>query len=268
MAFVQVGKVSFSGPHQGLLAHIERYRNSPVMHKKLGLKQNVGNRWQGGSKSLEEMPWCILDRLRARAWKRFFLKTTEKCELISISTSEIPYIYNHIYNNHQLQYLRLITLPHYSPLCCICLQCIEWIFVRIDHWVQPCQNCWVGHSFLTILTCDKYLKCWLVPFRSVPDEYKPMIFASGEPQPFPSATRKIKRPAPAKRRWGRMIWHELKWQHVAIWNVTCRFEFLGWFLRTIQVPSKHPISEAHELRTWHTMADLRTRSSQTEGPWE
>ena len=36
--------------------------------------------------------------------------------------------------------------------------------------------------------------------RSVPDEYKPMIFASGEPQPFPSATRKIKRPAPAKRR--------------------------------------------------------------------
>lgn len=64
----KVGKVSFSGPHQGLLAHIERYRNSPVMHK------------------------------------------------------------------------------------------------------------------------------------SVPDEYKPMIFASGEPQPFPSATRKIKRPAPAKRR--------------------------------------------------------------------
>jgi len=64
----KVGQVSFSGPHQGLLAHIERYRNSPVMHK------------------------------------------------------------------------------------------------------------------------------------SVPDEYKPMIFASGEPQPFPSATRKIKRPAPAKRR--------------------------------------------------------------------
>eukprot|EP00438_Fugacium_kawagutii_P018470 Skav204799 [mRNA] locus=scaffold763:472564:475174:+ [translate_table: standard] len=68
-----VGKVSFSGPHQGLLAHIERYRNSPVMHKKLGI-------------------------------------------------------------------------------------------------------------------------------AAVPDEYKPMIFANGEAQPFPSATRKIKRPAPAKRR--------------------------------------------------------------------
>lgn len=64
----KVGRVSFSGPHQGLLAHIERYRNSPVMHK------------------------------------------------------------------------------------------------------------------------------------SVPEEYKPMIFADGQPQPFPAATRKIKRPAPAKRR--------------------------------------------------------------------
>ena len=32
----KVGQVSFSGPHQGLLAHIERYRNSPVMHKTLG----------------------------------------------------------------------------------------------------------------------------------------------------------------------------------------------------------------------------------------
>ena len=142
MAFVQVGKVSFSGPHQGLLAHIERYRNSPVMHKKLGLKQNVGNRWQGGSKSLEEMPWCNLDRLRARAWKRFFLKTTEKCELISISTSEIPYIYIYIYisiyiyNNHQLQYLRLITLPHYSPLCCICLQWMHSMTNTMSiHWV-------------------------------------------------------------------------------------------------------------------------------------
>ena len=36
--------------------------------------------------------------------------------------------------------------------------------------------------------------------RSVPEEYKPMIFADGQPQPFPAATRKIKRPAPAKRR--------------------------------------------------------------------
>ena len=33
----KVGQVSFSGPHQGLLAHIERYRNSPVMHKTLGV---------------------------------------------------------------------------------------------------------------------------------------------------------------------------------------------------------------------------------------
>jgi hypothetical protein len=29
----KVCQVSWSGPHQGLLAHVERYRNSPVMHK-------------------------------------------------------------------------------------------------------------------------------------------------------------------------------------------------------------------------------------------
>ena len=134
MAFVQVGKVSFSGPHQGLLAHIERYRNSPVMHKKLGLKQNVGNRWQGGSKSLEEMPWCNLDRLRARAWKRFFLKTTEKCELISISTSEIPYIY--IY-----PYIYTITI-NYSTWdwlhCHITVRCAAFAYNECIAWQTQC----------------------------------------------------------------------------------------------------------------------------------
>jgi hypothetical protein len=29
----QVCEVRWSGPHQGLEAHVERYRNSPVMHK-------------------------------------------------------------------------------------------------------------------------------------------------------------------------------------------------------------------------------------------
>lgn len=29
----KVGSVGWSGPHQGLVAHIERYRNSPVMHE-------------------------------------------------------------------------------------------------------------------------------------------------------------------------------------------------------------------------------------------
>mmetsp|Transcript_16464 Transcript_16464/g.31063 ORF Transcript_16464/g.31063 Transcript_16464/m.31063 type:complete len:269 (+) Transcript_16464:71-877(+) len=33
MPTAKVGQVSFSGPHQGLEAHIERYRNSPVLHK-------------------------------------------------------------------------------------------------------------------------------------------------------------------------------------------------------------------------------------------
>ena len=32
-AFSQVCQVGWSGPHQGFLAHVERYRNSPVMHK-------------------------------------------------------------------------------------------------------------------------------------------------------------------------------------------------------------------------------------------
>ena len=35
-ACIQVCRVGFSGPHQGLTAHIGRYRNSPVMHKRLG----------------------------------------------------------------------------------------------------------------------------------------------------------------------------------------------------------------------------------------
>ena len=34
--------------------------------------------------------------------------------------------------------------------------------------------------------------------RSIPDEYKPVIFADGVRQPFPPPTRKIKRPVPAR----------------------------------------------------------------------
>ena len=41
----KVGRVSFSGPHQGLLAHIERYRNSPVMHKCLDMKAKGNTTW-------------------------------------------------------------------------------------------------------------------------------------------------------------------------------------------------------------------------------
>jgi len=29
----KVGGVGWSGPHQGLASHVERYRNSPVMHE-------------------------------------------------------------------------------------------------------------------------------------------------------------------------------------------------------------------------------------------
>ena len=32
----QVCQVTWSGPHQGLDGHVERYRNSPVMHKSHG----------------------------------------------------------------------------------------------------------------------------------------------------------------------------------------------------------------------------------------
>ena len=32
-AFSQVCQVGWSGPHQGFHVHVERYRNSPVMHK-------------------------------------------------------------------------------------------------------------------------------------------------------------------------------------------------------------------------------------------
>mmetsp|Transcript_115341 Transcript_115341/g.274151 ORF Transcript_115341/g.274151 Transcript_115341/m.274151 type:complete len:247 (+) Transcript_115341:95-835(+) len=39
-----------------------------------------------------------------------------------------------------------------------------------------------------------------VMHKSVPEEYKPLLFKSGTPQPFPPPTRKVKRPAPAKRR--------------------------------------------------------------------
>jgi len=30
---MHVCEVSWSGPHQGFKAHVERYRNSPVMHR-------------------------------------------------------------------------------------------------------------------------------------------------------------------------------------------------------------------------------------------
>ena len=30
---LKVCRVTWSGPHQGLAAHVERYRNSPVMHR-------------------------------------------------------------------------------------------------------------------------------------------------------------------------------------------------------------------------------------------
>ena len=35
----QVCQVSWSGPKQGQKAHVDRYKNSPVMHKNLGLFQ-------------------------------------------------------------------------------------------------------------------------------------------------------------------------------------------------------------------------------------
>ena len=33
----QVCEVSWSGPKQGFKAHVDRYKNSPVMHKPLGI---------------------------------------------------------------------------------------------------------------------------------------------------------------------------------------------------------------------------------------
>lgn len=135
MAFVQVGKVSFSGPHQGLLAHIERYRNSPVMHKKLGLKQNVGNRWQGGSKSLEEMPWCNLDRLiEGKGLKEVLLENNGEVRThFHRHVWNAIYIYIHIYEIDYTATLQSVVLHLPTMHSMTNTMSIHWVLITSYH---------------------------------------------------------------------------------------------------------------------------------------
>ena len=41
----QVCQVSWSGPKQGRKAHVDRYKNSPVMHKSLGQTHSLFAMW-------------------------------------------------------------------------------------------------------------------------------------------------------------------------------------------------------------------------------
>jgi len=73
------------------------------------------------------------------------------------------------------------------------------VFDGFTHWSLPsakvCRLSWSGPHQGWAAHVERYRNS-PVMHRSVPDEYKPVVFASGARQPFPSPTRKIKPPPP------------------------------------------------------------------------
>jgi len=71
------------------------------------------------------------------------------------------------------------------------------IFDGFNQWALPtakvCEVSWSGPIQGFKAHVDRY-KNSPVMHQSVPDEYKPMIFAAGVPQPFPPASKKVRPP--------------------------------------------------------------------------
>lgn len=76
-------------------------------------------------------------------------------------------------------------------------------FAGFSNWVLPtakvCQVGWSGPHQGLIAHVERYRNS-PVMHNSVPDEYKPVIFANGVRQPFPSPTKKIKAPGKTSNR--------------------------------------------------------------------
>ena len=138
----EVCRVSWSGPHQGLAAHVERYRNSPVMHRPGTLE----HRWQRGIKRHSDSRTSY--GRHGRMWRAGRDLSSEKngkpCRR-DTRRDTLLFVYGALSCTHS------VTQP----------------FSKIT---ARCKRCLVA--------------------RSVPDEYRPVVFTDGVRQPFPCPTRK------------------------------------------------------------------------------